>query len=727
MADENKDERYELQLIEENSLDNWLRYYWYKQSAEGKVCVLRRSVRALPRSYKLWCLYLDHLVEVVGPLCPVQYSEEYGKVCKEFELCLRLLNKLPLIWVRYLEFAMSMAEVTWIRRLFNRALRTLPLTQHHLIWPVFLRFADEVGGLTGGLIYHRYYTYDPSQLELVVEKLQAFKQLSLAAPLFETLINDDSYVSNLGKSPLDLWLEYFSLLTETSTQAKVDQIVSFALVKFPDQQGKLFVQWAMYYIKLRDYTRASIIFEDALKQVSTIKDFTMIYDSFAQFQDKRLSKLVASDDSDPQELDYRIACFEKLMDSRENLLDDVKIRQDVNNVDNWIHKASLTTDLRSKIQIYVDALTKIDPQRATSGLSKIWISYATIYEENNDLETAKTILDKAVKVKFNSPDELSEVWIHWSELELSQDDLPMAIKVMEVATRLNPKIPQLWGFYLDLVESTSDVEATCAIYEQLFTNKMATPLHVINYANFLEENKFFERALSVYAKGVTLFKYPVVFEIWNIYLTKAIQRQLSLERMRDLFDQSLDACPEAKDLYVLYSKYEEENGSIQRSLKIINNSLENVKGWDDKLALFKLAIQLCRDKFGVPTTREWFTKAVESLPPSKCIEVVIEFAKFETSLHELARARHILQHGAMLQSVDKSKDLWEYWNDLEITNGDKQTFKEMLQWKRRATDEFGLSRETKGFINDGRVNENKPEDEQAQQSVENPDAIDIYI
>ena len=54
--------------------------------------------------------------------------------------------------------------------------------------------------------------------------------------------------------------------------------------------------------------------------------------------------------------------------------------------------------------------------------------------------------------------------------------------------------------------------------------KTATPQIVVNYASFLEENRYFEEAFSVYERGVALFRWPIVFEIWNVYLIKFINR-----------------------------------------------------------------------------------------------------------------------------------------------------------------------------------------------------------
>ena len=52
--------------------------------------------------------------------------------------------------------------------------------------------------------------------------------------------------------------------------------------------------------------------------------------------------------------------------------------------------------------------------------------------------------------------------------------------------------------------------------------------------------------LQAYEKGIALFKWPNVFNIWNTYLTKFLKRYggTKLERARDLFEQCLENCPQ---------------------------------------------------------------------------------------------------------------------------------------------------------------------------------------
>ncbi|NWN33570.1 hypothetical protein GY663_30810, partial [Klebsiella michiganensis] len=85
--------------------------------------VLERAVTTLPRSYKLWKLYLELRTKHLANKNPAKFAPHYVKVNALFERALVLLNKMPRIWEMYLTFLMQQPLVTTTRRTFDRALR----------------------------------------------------------------------------------------------------------------------------------------------------------------------------------------------------------------------------------------------------------------------------------------------------------------------------------------------------------------------------------------------------------------------------------------------------------------------------------------------------------------------------------------------------------------------------------------------------------------------------
>lgn len=72
--------------------------------------------------------------------------------------------------------------------------------------------------------------------------------------------------------------------------------------------------------------------------------------------------------------------------------------------------------------------------------------------------------------------------------------------------------------------------------------KVITPLILLNYAEFLDKNHYYEESFKIYEHGLTLFNWPGLYEIWIMYITKFIERYQGnkLERTRDMFEKVLD-------------------------------------------------------------------------------------------------------------------------------------------------------------------------------------------
>jgi pre-mRNA-splicing factor SYF1 len=56
---------------------------------------------------------------------------------------------------------------------------------------------------------------------------------------------------------------------------------------------------------------------------------------------------------------------------------------------------------------------------------------------------------------------------------------------------------RLWSLYVDFEESVGTFESTRSAYNRMLELRVCNPQTIINFATFLEENKYFEEAFSV--------------------------------------------------------------------------------------------------------------------------------------------------------------------------------------------------------------------------------------
>lgn len=560
----------------------------------------------------------------------------------------------------------------------------------------------------------------PEDSEDYITLLVELGQYTEAVKKYMDILNDPKFRSKHGKSNFQLWSEMVDLLVEKAQEVETgntaginaENIVRSGIDRFADQRGKLWAGLATYWITRGNFERARDIFEEGITTVMTVRDFTLVFDAYAEFEESIIGTLMdaaavrsdkgrVNEDAD-LDLDIRMMRFEQLMDRRPFLVNDVLLRQNPNNVVEWEKRVALWGDNKHEVvQTYTDAIAAILPRKAVGRFHELWLNYAKFYEEGGDLRNARIILEKAVKVPYKSVAELAETWCGWAEMELRNENFDGAVGIMAKATQapkrstvdyfdetLSPqqrvhKSWKLWSFYVDLVESVSTLEGTKKVYDRIFELRIATPQTVVNFANLLEENQYFEDSFKVYERGLDLFNYPVAFEIWNLYLTKAVDRKISIERLRDLFEQAVEGCPPkfAKVLYLMYGSLEEERGLARHAMRIYERATRAVSD-EDRFEMFNFYITKSASNFGLTSTRPIYERAITALPDKEAKDMCLKFAEMERRLGEIDRARAIYGHASQFCDPRTIPSFWSKWENFEVQHGNEDTFKEMLRIKR---------------------------------------------
>lgn len=560
----------------------------------------------------------------------------------------------------------------------------------------------------------------PEDAEDFIELLVQHGLYTEAALKFIDILNNTRFNSKHGKGHYELWSEMVDLLVEHAadietgheTGIDADRIIRSGITRFADQRGKLWSGLATYWIRRGSFERARDVFEEGITTVMTVRDFTLIFEAYTEFEESIIGALmeVASaraekgidDENADFELDIRMMRFEQLMDRRPFLLNDVLLRQNPNNVPEWEKRVALWGENKKEVaQTYTDAIAAIQPKRAVGAFHQLWANYAKFYERGGDLRNARVIMEKAIKVPFKSVAELADMWIEWAEMELRNENFDDAVRIMAKAVQapkrstvdyfdetLSPqqrvhKSWKLWSFYVDLVESVSTLEETKKVYERIFELRIATPQTVVNYANLLEEHKYYEESFKIYERGLDLFSYPVAFELWNLYLTKAVDRKIGIERLRDLFEQAVEDCPPkfAKTIYLMYGNLEEERGLARHAMRIYERATRAVAD-EDRADMFNFYITKSASNFGLTSTRPIYERAIAALPDVEAKDMCLKFADMEKRLGEIDRARAIYGHASQFCDPRTSPEFWTKWEQFEVQHGNEDTFKEMLRIKR---------------------------------------------
>ncbi|CAI5516264.1 unnamed protein product [Closterium sp. Naga37s-1] len=405
--------------------------------------------------------------------------------------------------------------------------------------------------------------------------------------------------------------------------------------------------------------------------------------------------------------DLRLARLEALMDRRPELVSAVLLRQNPHNVHEWHKRAKLfQTNPERQILTYTEAVKTVDPFQAVGKPHTLWVAFAKLYEKHGDLGNARRVLERAVQARLKAVEDVAAVWCEWAEMEvrhhnfhgsrelLRRATLQPSVAVLRQAAAEGDERPQLkvyrslkvWTLYVDLEESLGTLETTRAVYDRIIDLKIATPQIIINYALMLEEHKYFEDSFKVYERGVNIFKYPHVRDIWTTYLSKFVQRYggKKLERARDLFEQALESAPatDCKPLYLAYARLEEEYGLARHAMAVYERAAQAVPE-EQRMGVYELFIARAAELFGVAKTRDIYERAIESgLPDADVKRMCLRYAALERRLGEIDRARAIFVHASQLADPRSDGEFWEAWNAFEIAHGNEDTFRDMLRIKR---------------------------------------------
>ena len=124
--------------------------------------------------------------------------------------------------------------------------------------------------------------------------------------------------------------------------------------------GRLWTSLADFYIRRGLFEKARDVYEEGLATVITVRDFSLIFDAYTQFEESMLSAKMeaAAEDDGPEsadgdgenaddngtdflfkdagdDLDLRLARLEFLMGRRPELLSSVMLRQNPHSVHEW--------------------------------------------------------------------------------------------------------------------------------------------------------------------------------------------------------------------------------------------------------------------------------------------------------------------------------------------------------------------------------------------------------
>ncbi|KAG0667920.1 pre-mRNA-splicing factor syf1 [Maudiozyma exigua] len=561
--------------------------------------------------------------------------------------------------------------------------------------------------------------------------------------LFEKYLlkgNDFKNKSEVKDIPYSLNIVYLNALYELNESSRCQKFIDVLNELYSFNHTPLALITGKYFMKNGKFDELESHLDQLLINTTTVDDFGKVSKFHTDFEVALIECcLKVIDDSGEQEelsklLEVHLAKLGNLTKHHDIQLNDLYLRKNPNNVRTWSERVNLKKSLKQKSDVYTNGILTVDPLKVKEpgALGKFWSNYAQLYWRNNDLDSAREIFEKALNVPFPYMKDLEIIWMTWIENELRINNvdrvftlLREALKIPENAIALleqyeNPqnKVPtkfimfhslKLWVFYLDLIESrrfdvdfkgSESYRENVEIYENMIRLNVITPLLYVTYAKLARKFDDIRKSFQIYNRAISSFPPEIKFDIWLLYLKDALKSRLPVEQIRDLFNEALSQLvPHDIDcisIYLLNNEYEEGlSGVTEVTISKLIKSAKELSGKyiESKLKLWDLALEKTKSHFGLEMARPLYEDCITIIPRDKSPEYIVSFAKLEATVGEIVRAREILQYGAQLVPPVRNELLWNYWEQLEISNGDKERYKDMLKLKKKLEEEMKVDTE----------------------------------
>ena len=629
-------------------------------SKEAPMSIRRKiyqvSLHYLPGSYKLWYHYLKEEREYVKSNYNLP-NKHYDEVNKLHEQALIYMMKMPIIWIDYIQFMIEQNSITKTKIIFNKALRVIPITQHKKLWDIYIPWIESLPGCYKSKIeiFNRYIKFNSDYKEKFINFLIGIKEFNLAIHLIIEILNDENFYSKENKSQYYYWILLCQIInnypedlnfSKYNKDLNVDKVIRHGINKYTDEVGNLWVTLANYYIKIGLIEKAREIFEEALEKILTVRDFSLIFNSYLNFEQEMMKQNLFNNNSDIDNIDdipniqenqnldelelteldkafdnlkiKEVECNKKkekeekenlfenkqenntslqkfnfirvnnLLQRRPFLLNSTILRRNPNNVSEWLKRIELMKekkDFNLTKKLYEESLSTIKINEAYGKLSELYISYAAFYEENNNIKKANEIYYKGCNLNFKNTEENVNMWCLWCEMNIRQKRYQDAYNIIKYIC-------------------TNNVNK----YYKYNKNIKLWSLYVDLEMNLNENNE--RQVIYIYNKMIE-YKIANIETIFNfiIYLEKI----KNYEKIYNIYEQSLElfSWPNVYDICICYL-VDFINNYKGEKIEIFRDIVQNIITLSGHQKIFYYIYAFFEEKYGLY---------------NHCIEILKEAAK----------------------------------------------------------------------------------------------------
>lgn len=454
-----------------------------------------------------------------------------------FERALDVDSRSVILWVRYIEAEMKTRNINHARNLLDRAVTILPRVDK--FWYKYVYMEETLGNIPGTRqVFERWMSWEPDAAawSAYIKLEKRYGEYDRARTIFQRFTAVHPEPKN--------WIKWARFEEEYGTEDLVREVFTMAIDALGEEfmDEKVFIQYARFEAKLKEYERARVIYKYALDRLPRSKSMVLhqAYTTFEkQFGDRE--------------------GVEDVILSKRRVQYEEQIKENPKNYDVWFDYARLEEtlgDVDKVRDVYERAIAQIPPTQEKRHWRRyiyLWINYA-IYEEleTKDIDRTRQIYNECLKLIPHKKFTFAKVWLLKAEFEIRQLQLQTARNTLGQALGLCPK-DKIFKGYIEFEWELYEFNRCRTLYQKYIEFNPANCQAWMKFAEKEAMLEDFDRARGIFEMAVEQgLDMPEL--LWKAYIDFE-EGQGEYDRTRQLYERLLKKTEHVK-VWISYAQFE---------------------------------------------------------------------------------------------------------------------------------------------------------------------------
>jgi len=471
-------------------------------------------------------------------------QKEYRRARSVFERALDVDPTIVQLWVRYIEAEMKERNINHARNVLDRAVTILPRVDK--LWYKYVYMEEMLGNIAGTrAVFERWMSWEPDEAAwgAYIKLEKRYGEYERARNVFERFTIVHPEARN--------WIKWARSEEENGTSDMVREVFGMAIETLGDEfmDEKLFIAYARFEAKLKEYERARAIYKYALDRMPRSKS-AVLHKQYTTFE-KQFGDREGVED---------------VVIAKRRVMYEEQVKENPKNYDSWFDYARLEESSPSSTpervrDVYERAIAQIPPSQEKRHWRRyiyLWIFYA-LYEElqARDPDRAGQVHAEALKLIPHKKFTFAKVWILKARFHIRQNDLPQARKTMGLAIGMCPK-NKLFRTYIDMELKLFEFVRCRTLYEKWIEWDSSNCSAWIKFSELERILDDIDRCRAIFelAVGQPVLDMPEL--LWKAYIDfeeEEAQEPEEYERPRQLYERLLEKTEHVK-VWISYAHFE---------------------------------------------------------------------------------------------------------------------------------------------------------------------------